>query len=89
MIKKLLILVLVLGLVLTGCSSPAANEEQTTTATTATTATTVASTTEKALEDSAIISVLETDFAYGLATSALAHYMQLRQCLITIITLLN
>lgn len=57
MIKRLLILVLVLALV--GCSSPTANEAQTTTATT------VAPTTQKVLEDSAIISVLETDFAYG------------------------
>ncbi len=57
MMKKLIILALILTLLLTGCSLPYNNQEQDTTETTMTT--------EPAQEDSATVSVLSTDFAYG------------------------
>ncbi|PIE77204.1 MAG: hypothetical protein CSA13_00640 [Clostridiales bacterium] len=63
MIKKMLLLTLVLTLVLVGCSSPTTTQEQGETETT--TPTTIATTTEKELADSEIISVLKNDFAYG------------------------
>ncbi len=63
MIKKLLILALILTLALVGCSAPTANQEQTTAE--ATTEMTTETTTEQAQADSATVSILSTDFAYG------------------------